>query len=338
MNENVHIPVLLNETIAGLNIKKDGIYVDCTLGGAGHASEILKMLSSNGKLYCLEQDEYAIQIAHQRLQEIGSNYKIVKTNFIHIKEILENEGITKVDGILYDLGVSSFQLNIASRGFSYFQDATLDMRMDTSQYLKAYDIVNFYTYEELKRIFYVYGEEKFAPIIAKKIVQIRETKPIETTFELVDLVKECLPARVKRQSKHPAKKVFQALRIAVNDELNVFEQSLKDSLDLLNIGGRIAVITFHSLEDRICKQIFKEAVEVHLPKGLAVQEKDITTHFRLINRKVIVPTNEEIEKNRRAHSAKLRIIERISEGEEKYGKLQTITKTSKTYKVGSMII
>ncbi len=337
MNQSVHIPVLLNETITGLNIKANGIYVDCTMGGAGHASEILKRLSPEGKLYCLDQDEYAIQIADKRLKEISNNYKIIKTNFSMIKEKIASEGVTKVDGILYDLGVSSFQLDIASRGFSYSQDATLDMRMDTEQYLKAYDVVNFYTYDELKKIFYVFGEEKFAPIIAKKIVQVRETKPIETTLELVEIVKECLPARVKRQSKHPAKKVFQALRIAVNDELEVFDQSLRNSLDLLAVGGRIAVITFHSLEDRICKQIFKECVEVHVPKGLAIKDKDVQACFKLVNKKVIVPTKEEIETNRRAHSAKLRIIEKIKEGEENYGKFQTTTKTSKTYKVGSFM-
>lgn len=305
-----HIPVLLNESIEGLNIKANGIYVDCTMGGAGHSSEILKRLDK-GHLYCFEQDDYAINRGNLALKQVGTNYTIIKSNFVNIKEELGKLGITKVDGILYDLGVSSFQFDIGDRGFSYNKDAILDMRMDTSHYLKAYDIVNFYTIDELKTIFYKYGEEKFSANIAKKIVQERTKKPIETTFELVDVIKSALPAFVKNKSGHPAKKVFQALRIAVNDELNVFERSLKDALTLLNDGGRVVVITFHSLEDRICKQMFRDVVEVKLPKGLPIRDADIIKKYKLINNKVITANEEELLVNNRAHSAKLRIIERM---------------------------
>lgn len=306
-----HIPVLLNESIEGLNIKSDGIYVDCTMGGAGHASEILKRLSPQGHLYCFDQDEYAINRGNLVLKEISNNYTIIKSNFVNIKDELNKLGITKVDGVLYDLGVSSFQFDIGDRGFSYNKDAILDMRMDTNQYLKAFDIVNYYTYDELKKIFYTYGEEKFSASIAKKIVQERTKKPISTTFELVDVIKMAMPAFAKSKQGHPAKKVFQALRIAVNDELNVFEKSLKEALKLLDSNGRIVVITFHSLEDRICKQVFRDAVEVKIPKGLPIREKEITKKFQLINTKVITASDKELMLNNRAHSAKLRIIEKL---------------------------
>lgn len=306
-----HIPVLLNESIEGLNIKPDGIYVDCTMGGAGHSSEILKRLSNEGHLYCFDQDDYAINRGNMVLKQISNNYTIIKSNFVNIKEELSKLGITKVDGILYDLGVSSFQFDIGDRGFSYNKDAILDMRMDTDQYLRAYDIVNFYTYDELKRIFYTYGEDKFSANIAKKIVQERTKKPIETTLELVDVIKSALPMFAKKKAGHPAKKVFQALRIAVNDELNVFERSIKDSLTLLNENGRVVVITFHSLEDRICKNVFRDAVNVKLPKGLPIKDADIIRQFQLVNNKVIVAEDDELNINNRAHSAKLRIIEKI---------------------------
>ena len=306
-----HIPVLLNETIAGLNIKPNGIYVDCTMGGAGHASEILKRLNNEGHLYCFDQDEYAINRGNLVLKQISSNYTIIKSNFANIKDELKKLHVEEVDGILYDLGVSSFQFDIADRGFSYSKDAILDMRMDTNQYLRAYDIVNYYSYDELKKIFYQYGEEKFASNIAKKIIQKRSVKPIETTFQLVDVILESVPAFVRRKAGHPAKKVFQALRIAVNDELNVFERSLKDGLSLLRKNGRIAVISFQSLEDRICKNTFKESVEVKLPKGLPVKDAEIVRNFRLINKSVITANDDELVVNNRAHSAKLRIIEKI---------------------------
>ena len=320
MDEYKHIPVLLNESIEGLNIKPDGIYVDCTMGGAGHSSEILKRLGEKGKLFCFDQDDYAIKKGQDKLSKIGSNYQIIKSNFVNIKSELQNLNIDKVDGILYDLGVSSFQFDIKERGFSYNMEGDLDMRMDTSQELKAYDIVNYYNFEDLKNIFIKYGEEKFSGLIAKKIVQERSKKEIKTTTELVEIILSAVPSYVRRSGKHPAKKIFQALRIAVNDELQVFEKSLTDALDILKVGGRIAVITFHSLEDRICKNIFKSKVEVNIPAGIPILEKDIKRTFRLINNKVIIASEEELEKNNRSHSAKLRIIERIEEGESSYGK------------------
>lgn len=306
-----HIPVLLKESLDGLNIKPNGIYVDCTMGGAGHASEILKRLNSEGRLYCFDQDEYAINRGNLVLKEISSNYTIIKSNFVNIKDELAKLNITHVDGILYDLGVSSFQFDIADRGFSYNKEALLDMRMDINQYLKAYDIVNYYSLDELKKIFYNYGEEKYSGLIAKKIIKYRQLKSIETTTELSNIIIEALPSSARKKNGHPAKKVFQALRIAVNDELHVFEKSLKEALTILNPNGRIAVITFHSLEDRICKQIFKETVEVKLPKGLPIKDADINRQFRLINNKPIVANENELLINNRAHSAKLRIIEKF---------------------------
>ena len=289
-----HVSVLLNEAIEGLNIKPNGIYVDCTMGGAGHSSEILKRLNIDGYLYCFDQDDYAIKRGDQVLSQIANNYKIIPTNFVNIKEELLKLNIDKVDGILYDLGVSSFHFDMGERGFSYNYDAKLDMRMDTNQTLTAYDVVNTYSYNDLKRIFYSYGEEKFSSNIARKITEARVVKPIETTFELVDIIKDAIPAFARRTGGHPAKRTFQALRIAVNDELNVFEKSLRDAITLLKPGGRIVVITFHSLEDRICKNVFKEMVEVNIPRGVPIKEEDIIREFRLVNRKVIVPTKEEV--------------------------------------------
>lgn len=306
-----HVSVLLNEAIEGLNIKPNGIYVDCTMGGAGHSSEILKRLNIDGYLYCFDQDDYAIKRGDQVLSQIANNYKIIPTNFVNIKEELLKLNIDKVDGILYDLGVSSFHFDMGERGFSYNYDAKLDMRMDTNQTLTAYDVVNTYSYNDLKRIFYSYGEEKFSSNIARKITEARVVKPIETTFELVDIIKDAIPAFARRTGGHPAKRTFQALRIAVNDELNVFEKSLRDAITLLKPGGRIVVITFHSLEDRICKNVFKEMVEVNIPRGVPIKEEDIIREFRLVNRKVIVPTKEEVLKNKRAHSAKMRILEKL---------------------------
>lgn len=306
-----HVPVLLNESIEGLNIKPNGVYVDCTMGGAGHSSEILRRLNDGGMLYCFDQDDYAISKGSRVLEEIGTNYKIIKTNFVNIKSALANEGVTKVDGIIYDLGVSSFQFDIKDRGFSYNQNAPLDMRMDQNQYLRAYDIVNYYSAEELRKIFYTYGEEKFTNNIVKNIVKQREIKPIETTFELSDIIKSSIPAYARRTGGHPAKQVFQALRIAVNDELNVFERSLKDALTMLNSGGRIAVISFHSLEDRIAKLTFRDVTEIQIPKGVPIRDSEIKRDYRIVNNKVIIPSKLEIERNNRAHSAKLRIIEKI---------------------------
>ena len=306
MTEYKHIPVLLNETIEGLNIKPDGIYVDCTMGGAGHSSVILSKLKS-GHLYAFDQDEMVIEKSRNRLEEIGTNFTIINNNFVNIKSALEEYGITKVDGILYDLGVSSFQLDIPERGFSYQHDAPLDMRMDQTKDFSAYDVVNSYSENELKKVLYEFGEEKFAGLIVKKIIKNR---PINTTYQLVETIKSALPAAVLRKEKHPAKKTFQAIRIEVNKELIVFRESLKDAFDLLNVDGRIAVITFHSLEDRICKNVFKERSTIDIPKGVPMIN-NMVAPFNLVTRKPILPSEAELEENNRAHSAKMRVIEKI---------------------------
>ncbi len=307
--ENKHIPVLLHEAIAGLNINPNGIYVDCTLGGAGHASEILRRLSAQGFLYCFDQDNYSVLRGKERLANISDNFTVIEDNFLNIKKHLEVLGVNKVDGILYDLGVSSFQFDIPERGFSYRYDAPLDMRMDQSAKTDAFYVVNNYSFEDLMRIFFEYGEEKFARFIANKIVKSRQLKPINTTFELVDLIKSALPNKELNKKGHPAKKVFQALRIEVNQELEILEQSLINAIDLLKVGGRLAVITFHSLEDRIAKQLFKRLSTIEIPKGLAiiVDEEPL---INLVNRKVITADTEELDDNFRAHSAKLRVVEK----------------------------
>ena len=307
-----HTTVLLDEAVEGLNIKPDGIYVDCTLGGAGHSSLILSKLGTGGKLFAFDQDDTAIRNAEQRLAEYGDRLTIIKSNFLHLKEELEKQGIEKVDGVLYDLGVSSPQLDTPERGFSYHHDAPLDMRMDTGAPTSAYDVINHWSYEELVRIFFHYGEEKFSKQITRKIEAARAVKPIETTFELVDLIKEAIPAPARRKGGHPAKRIFQAVRIAVNDELGVFEKSLNQAISLLNKGGRISCITFHSLEDRICKATFKKASETPpLPPGLPVIPDEYKPILKLITRKPILPSEEEVEHNNRARSAKLRIAEKI---------------------------
>ncbi|MBS4211947.1 MULTISPECIES: 16S rRNA (cytosine(1402)-N(4))-methyltransferase RsmH [Neobacillus] len=307
-----HTTVLLDEAVEGLNIKPDGIYVDCTLGGAGHSSLILSKLGTEGKLFAFDQDDTAIRNAEQKLAEYGDRLTIIKSNFLHLKEELEKQGIEKVDGVLYDLGVSSPQLDTPERGFSYHHDAPLDMRMDTGAPISAYDVINHWSYEDLVRIFFHYGEEKFSKQITRKIEAARAVKPIETTFELVDLIKEAIPAPARRKGGHPAKRIFQAVRIAVNDELGVFEKSLNQAISLLNKGGRISCITFHSLEDRICKATFKKASETPpLPPGLPVIPDEYKPILKLITRKPIIPSEEEVEHNNRARSAKLRIAEKI---------------------------
>jgi 16S rRNA (cytosine1402-N4)-methyltransferase len=307
-----HTTVLLDEAVDGLNIKPNGIYVDCTLGGAGHSSLILSRLGENGKLFAFDQDEIAISHAKEKLSVYGERLKIIKSNFLHLKEELEKLGIDQVDGILYDLGVSSPQLDTPERGFSYHHDAPLDMRMDNEAHLSAYDVVNDWSYEDLVRIFFRYGEEKFSKQIARKIEAARETKPIKTTFELVDLIKEGIPAPARRKGGHPAKRVFQAIRIAVNDELGVFEKSLNQAIELIRPSGRISVITFHSLEDRICKATFKKASEIpDLPHGLPIIPDEFKPILKLITRKPILPSEEELEHNNRARSAKLRIAEKL---------------------------
>lgn len=306
-----HVTVLLNEAVDGLNIKEDGIYVDCTLGGAGHSCAILKCLTT-GHLYCFDQDQTAIEAARSRLSKIGDNFTIIYSNFVNIKTKLNALGITKVDGILFDLGVSSPQFDTGERGFSYNYDARLDMRMDVSNPLDAYTIVNTWSYEQLVEILFKYADEKFAKRIARKIEQARANKPIVTTFELVEIIKEAIPAAARRKGGHPAKRTFQALRIAVNDELNVFDRALKDSLDLLNHGGRISVITFHSLEDKICKYTFNDVTKLKdVPPGLPVIPDYLLPKYKLVNKKAIIASQEELEANHRAHSAKLRIIERV---------------------------
>ena len=310
-----HISVLLNETIDGLNIKEDGIYVDATLGGGGHSSKILEKLTT-GHLYCFDQDENAIKAARERLSQISDNFTIIYSNFKNMKYELNQRGIKKVDGIVFDLGVSSPQFDDGERGFSYNYDARLDMRMDQSQPLSAYEIVNIYEYNELVKILFKYADEKFAKQIARAIERKRAIKPIETTFELVDIIKDAMPAAARRKGGHPAKRTFQALRIAVNDELNVFDIALKDALDLLNVNGRIAVITFHSLEDKICKYTFNEiSKQPELPRGMPVVPDYLKPKFKKINKKAIVATDEELEYNHRSHSAKLRVIERVYEDE-----------------------
>lgn len=305
-----HISVLLNECIEGLNIKSDGIYVDATLGGAGHSSEILKRLNT-GKLYCFDKDDEAIKAANERLSKISSNYQIIRSDFSNLKEKLNEIGVEKIDGILFDIGVSSYQFDTPERGFSYKYDARLDMRMDTTQKLSAYEVVNTYSKEELTRIFFEYGEERFAKQISAKIVEQRKISYIETTFQLVEVIKSALPVKVLRQKGHPAKQVFQAIRIEVNDELGALKTAIDQALSMLKKNGRCAIITFHSLEDRIVKNKFKEACNVNdNVKGLA-SLKDNEQEFELVNRKPIISTEQELMANNRAHSAKLRIIEKL---------------------------
>lgn len=311
-----HKSVLLQETIEGLNIKEDGIYVDCTLGGGGHSSEILKRLTS-GHLYCFDQDQVAIAAAKERLSKISDNFTIIYSNFKNLKVELAKLGVYQVDGIVFDLGVSSPQFDDGERGFSYNYDARLDMRMDRQNPLSAYEIVNTYSYEQLVKILYKYSEEKFAKQIARMIEKQRQEKPIETTFELVGIVKSAIPAAARRKGGHPAKRTFQALRIAVNDELNVFDEALNDALKITRVGGRIAVITFHSLEDKICKYTFQEVTQLpRLPQGIPVIPDELQPRFQKITKKPIVAGNDELEDNHRSHSAKLRIIERVYEDEK----------------------
>lgn len=304
----MHISVLLNEAVENLNLKQDSIVVDCTLGYAGHSSKILKEIP-NGFLYAFDQDEEAIEVSTKKLQNIRDNYDIIKSNFENIKQELNNRNVYKVNGILFDLGVSSPQLDEDYRGFSFHKDAKLDMRMDTSNLNNAYNVVNNYEENKLKEIFFKYGEEKYSSLIARKIVEKRKEKKIETTLELVEIIKEAVPEKYKRE-KHPARKVFQAIRIEVNRELEVFERALKDSLDLLDVGGRICVITFHSLEDRLCKEIFKEVSNIPKElKRMPIIPEELLPKYKIIAN--IAPSEEEICANSRSRSARLRVIERI---------------------------
>lgn len=309
-----HTTVLLAETVDGLNINPDGIYVDCTLGGAGHSEYLVKQLSEKGRLICFDQDTTAIENAKVRLAPYIDRVTFVHSNFRYLKEELAALQIEQVDGILYDLGVSSPQLDTPERGFSYHHDAPLDMRMDQTAELTAYDVVNNWAYEDLVRIFFRYGEEKFSKQVARKIEAAREQAPIRTTGELVELIKDGIPAPARRKGGHPAKRIFQAIRIAVNDELGSAEDSLTDAIDCIKVGGRISVITFHSLEDRLTKTIFKEASSLpDLPPGLPIIPDHLKPTLKLITRKPMLPSDEELEHNNRARSAKLRIVEKIND-------------------------
>jgi 16S rRNA (cytosine1402-N4)-methyltransferase len=304
-----HYSVLLQESIENLNIKPNGIYVDATLGYAGHSKEILKKLTG-GKLYCFDNDEIAIKESEKTLKSISNNFKIYHSNFVNMKELLEKDGVTKVDGILFDLGFSSPQVDDASRGFSFMRDGKLDMRMDLDSSFSAYDIVNSYPEEKLKEIFFRYGEEKTSKAIAKKIVEVRKTSKIETTLQLVEIIKQAVGNRYFNEH-HPERNIFQAIRIEVNSELNVLEKVLPDAIDLLNKNGRICVITFHSLEDRIVKTIFKQSSQVNeIFKGLPEIPLEYQAKIKLVNKKPILPKEKEIIENSRSKSAKLRVIER----------------------------
>lgn len=308
---NRHIPVMLDEAIDFLRVRPNGTYVDMTLGGGGHARAILDALE-DGRLIAFDKDADAIEKAKKKLDD-DKRLTIVRSDFRHLKEVLEQRGIDRVDGILFDLGVSSFQFDIPDRGFSYRFDAPLDMRMDRSQAFSAHDVVNTYDVRRLSDILFKYGEERHAKRIARTIVEQRQAKPIETTFELVDVIKRALPERVLRSKGHPAKQTFQAIRIEVNDELGALRETLHDAIDVLDVGGRLVTISFHSLEDRICKHVFRDFSTLNLPKGLPVLHPDPPILKRL-TRKVVRPKASETEENLRAHSAKLRAVEKQREG------------------------
>ncbi len=307
-----HTPIMLEECLEGLNIKQYGIYVDGTLGGAGHSQEILKRLNENGLLVGIDKDDTALQVSGERLSKIGSNFKTVKSDFKNIISVLDNLNIKVIDGVLLDLGVSSYQLDNAERGFSYRFDAPLDMRMDTTSKISAYNVVNEYSQEMLTKIFYEYGEENWSKKIAQNICLKRQEKPIETTFELVEIIKNSMPIKAQFQNGHPAKRIFQAIRIEVNGELNNLDTVLKDIAKRLNKGGRIAVITFHSLEDRIVKNAFKDLSEGCIcPKYFPVCTCNHKQVGFVVNKKAIVPSLKEQQENSRSQSAKLRIFEKI---------------------------
>lgn len=313
MTEFNHVTVLLNEAIDNLNVKPDGTYVDATLGGGGH-SQLLASRLTTGKLWSFDQDITAINYNKEHLATELAEGKVafIQNNFRNLRDALAEVGVTEIDGIVYDLGVSSPQFDDGQRGFSYNYDAPLDMRMNQSQELTARTVVNEWDFHDLLRILSRYGEEKFAKQIARAIERQRELQPIETTFELVEVIKSAIPAAARRTGGHPAKRSFQAIRIAVNDELGVVEESLAQALDMLKVGGRISVITFHSLEDRLVKTMFKEKTAVpELPAGLPIIPDEMQPDYKLVTRKPILPSEEEMANNHRAHSAKLRVIERL---------------------------
>ena len=311
MTEFHHVSVLLDECLEGLNIKPDGTYVDGTLGGAGHSSQIAKRLTT-GHHIGIDRDPVALKAAGERLAPFGDKVTLVHSNFCEIKQVLEDLEIEGVDGILLDLGVSSPQLDDGSRGFSYMADAPLDMRMNSEDTMSAYDVVNTWSQDELKRILYDYGEERYAPRIAAAICARRAEKPIETTLELVDVIRSAMPAQALREKQHPAKRSFQAIRIAVNDELGSVEKVMRDAIPCLNKGGRLAVITFHSLEDRIVKNAMADAAKgCTCPPNFPVCVCGKKPKVKLITRKPIVSGDEELERNPRARSAKLRVGEKL---------------------------
>ncbi|WNZ88035.1 16S rRNA (cytosine(1402)-N(4))-methyltransferase RsmH [Streptococcus iniae] len=308
-----HVTVLLKETVDMLAIKPDGVYVDATLGGAGHSAYLLSQLNDKGHLYCFDQDQNAIDNAQLVLKPYIDKGQVtfIKDNFRHLASQLTSLGVETIDGILYDLGVSSPQLDHRERGFSYRQDAPLDMRMDADAPLTAYHVVNEYDYHDLVRLFFKYGEDKFSKQIARKIEVARSLKPIETTTELAEIIKSAKPAKELKKKGHPAKQIFQAIRIEVNDELGATDESIQQAMDLLALDGRISVITFHSLEDRLTKQLFKEASTVDVPKGIPFIPEEMQPKFELVSRKPILPSQEELNANNRAHSAKLRVARKI---------------------------
>lgn len=314
-----HYSVLKNETIKGLEIKPNGTYVDCTVGGGGHSYEIASRLGEGGLLVAFDQDAEALQAAKERLKDFEDKVLFIHSNFRGLERELSRNGINSVDGILFDLGVSSPQLDKGERGFSYQHDAVLDMRMDQDSELTAFDIVNNWSYQQLVSIFFTYGEEKFSKQIARKIEKHRESEEIRTTHQLVEIIKEGIPAAARRTGGHPAKRIFQAIRIAVNDELAAFKDALHQAARVVDVNGRIAVITFHSLEDRLCKQAFKKwSTEKPTPRHLPVVPKENEAPFKIITRKPLLAEEHELDENRRSRSAKLRIIEKVSQWREEF--------------------
>ncbi|WP_205599206.1 16S rRNA (cytosine(1402)-N(4))-methyltransferase RsmH [Oceanobacillus halotolerans] len=314
-----HYSVLRDEVMDGLQLNPSGTYVDCTLGGGGHSFQIATELSEKGHLIGFDQDTDALEAAKQRLREYEDRITYIHANFREIEEELERRNITSIDGILFDLGVSSPQLDRGERGFSYQHDAKLDMRMNQEQSLSAYDIVNTWSFNDMMKIFIRYGEEKFSKQIARKIEAYRQNKAITTTHELVNIIKDAIPAPARRKGGHPAKRIFQALRIAVNDELGAFNDTLHQAARIVDIGGRIVVITFHSLEDRLCKQAFKKwSTPKEVPRNLPVIPETHQAPFKLITKKPIIPDEGELEQNRRSRSAKLRIVEKVKQWDDSF--------------------
>ncbi|SEN63627.1 16S rRNA (cytosine1402-N4)-methyltransferase [Amphibacillus marinus] len=313
-----HDSVLQQETIIGMNINPNGIYVDGTLGAGGHSKEIAKLLDK-GRLIAFDQDQQALTAAKERLSSYQDKVTFVHSNFRYLDDVLNEQGIETVDGFLFDLGVSSPQLDHAERGFSYHHHAPLDMRMDQNQKVSAYEVINHWSYQDLVHIFFKYGEEKFSKQVARKIEEFREVTPIQTTEELVEIIKDAIPAAARRKGGHPAKRIFQAVRIAVNDELNAFYDVLHQAAKRTTIGGRIAVITFHSLEDRICKQAFRKwSTPLPVPRNMPVVPEGNLPPFKLITRKPTIANDEELTRNRRARSAKLRIVEKVKNWNDDY--------------------